>query len=178
MALLVLGFILPGAAQMPSGIPIQPGFDYKKLEGLWQRLALVAQGQEPIILGPEIQVFPLRKGDLSVGRNIVVRLTCRFIDFRYRNTGRSGVFNVFHTNGDLSTVHVVDTDYSDYLVLHTETAGECSLSLYARGTEMSDRMKKKFEDYVRSLGFSKADIKYQGKDDQCPLSQPTLENHP
>ncbi|KAH0615625.1 hypothetical protein JD844_005083, partial [Phrynosoma platyrhinos] len=68
-------------------------------------------------------------------------------------------------SGDLSTIHVVDTDYSGYLVLHTETAGNSALSLFARGLEVSESLKKKFEDYVRSLGFSKTDIKYLGQDD-------------
>ncbi|XP_042333683.1 epididymal secretory protein 4-like [Sceloporus undulatus] len=172
VVLLLLGLILPAVPHLASGIPVQPHFDYKKLAGLWHRLAMVAKGEDQFIIGPEIQISPMRKGDLSVGMNFIVRLACRFIDFRYRNAGQPGVFNVYHANGDLSTIHVVDTDYNGHLVLHTETAGNSALSLFVRGSDAPESLKKMFEDYVRSLGFSKTDIKYQSQDEQCPLSRP------
>ncbi|XP_061460336.1 epididymal secretory protein 4-like [Rhineura floridana] len=166
----ILGLGLVGTFHLADGIPVQPRFDYQRMEGMWHHIAMVNKGAEPDVVAGVIRIHPMPKGDLSVERNIVVRLACRAVNFRFRHADPPGKFTVFNAKGDQSNIHVVDTNYDGYLVLHTEIGQDTGLHLFARGLEVLDNIKEKFKGHVKSLGFSESDIQYPGKDEQCSMT--------
>ncbi|XP_072841107.2 neutrophil gelatinase-associated lipocalin [Pogona vitticeps] len=165
---LALGLIHACLAPFITGIPVQPGFRYKKVEGEWQCLAMAVRGAEPAVVASKIKIFPMPRGDLIVGRNIIVRLACSYFQFQYRNAGQPGVFNVFLLGEEPSKIHVVATDYTRYLMLHIQRGRDRALYLFGRELEVSDTTMKKFDHYVRSLGFS-GTVEYPPPDEECSL---------
>ncbi|KAJ6651959.1 hypothetical protein lerEdw1_015901 [Lerista edwardsae] len=158
-ALCVFGLILTCMLHLATGIPVQPGFNYEKMEGVWLRTAMALQGPESDAVGDHIRIRPMSKGDLSVDKTFEIRRTCRQGSSRFRHTSTPGKFNIFSW-GSQTTIHFVATDYKSYLVLHIQTADDRGLYLFVRGSEVSDSIKKKFEQHSESLGFSKSSIHY------------------
>ncbi|KAJ7308100.1 hypothetical protein JRQ81_008607 [Phrynocephalus forsythii] len=92
--LVALGLIQTCLARVDTKVPVQPGFQYKKLEGGWYAQAMVIRGFAPSVVAPKIKIFPLSNGDLDMGRNQKVLKSCQFVEHRYKNLGEPGVFKV------------------------------------------------------------------------------------
>ncbi|XP_053137736.1 uncharacterized protein LOC128338796 isoform X2 [Hemicordylus capensis] len=138
-------------------------------EGVWHRLGMVTKGEESEVMGVDIKISPLPKGNLDVQQRTLVRDSCRSFSVRFKRMDRSGRFTVLFATRGKSTVHVVDTDNEIYLLLHIETGKDVGLYLYARGVEASGALKKKFKTHAKNLGFSERDIKYPDRDVKCPF---------
>lgn len=160
---LALTCALPLAAE----IPVQPDFNYKNVEGVWHRVAMVLKGAEAEVVGAHIRIMPLTKGDLSVQKQIVIRRACRQVSSRFRHTNTPGQYYIFHSYNRKTTAHFVSTDYNSYLVLHIQSSSDTGLYLFARESEVMDTTLDTFQRQAESLGFSKRITLYPDVNVRC-----------
>nr|XP_020648941.1 lipocalin-like [Pogona vitticeps] len=147
-------------------IPVKPYLDMKKLAGKWHPIlrAKYDPTDQPFYT---YTMSPLNDGNVILKVEVPRVRACR-LNFVALYAIQPGVFE--NADGKL-TVHLVDTDYDNYHISHTERDNMAFMNLYGREKEVSEEVTKKFLDMAQKVMLNPMLLFYQHKTDLC-LSPP------
>ncbi|KAL8174231.1 UNVERIFIED_CONTAM: hypothetical protein K2H54_040663 [Gekko kuhli] len=165
-ALLIVVLTSVCVLQAGSDVPIQPDFDIQQFSGKWYPIALVMDRERL----KNIEVLdniaqPSDNGDLLLRVHYYQDGACGTNDIQFLQTDEPGKFTIA---GGLSTMRIVEIDYSSYCIFHIEAAGSNILHLYSREPQVSDAVKEKYMNHITSMQFPADNIHYEKRTGECP----------
>nr|KAF6483023.1 hypothetical protein HJG63_000547 [Rousettus aegyptiacus] len=135
LLLLTLGLGLAGAQQAAEEVPVQPGFDARKVEGRWLTIQLAASRAD--LVSPDdplrlaLHSIRSRDADLELVLFWTGEGVCRGMNVTVHPTGLQGQYRGSFEGGGSMLVHFVSTDYSSLILyVRFEDGGEVT-SLWA-----------------------------------------------
>uniref|UniRef100_A0A8C3YJI2 Lipocalin/cytosolic fatty-acid binding domain-containing protein n=1 Tax=Catagonus wagneri TaxID=51154 RepID=A0A8C3YJI2_9CETA len=173
LLLLTLGLGLAGAQKSPEDVPVQPGFDARKVEGRWLTVHLAASRAH--LVSP---ADPLRLALHSIctrGRDVELVLfwtgegVCKGLNITVHPTGLRGQYRGPLEGGGSLLLHFASTDYS-HLILYVrlQDAGEATSlwALLARRQPGDPRWRRQYLEFISKFHLQEAPV--FNLDAQCP----------
>nr|XP_020145025.1 major urinary protein 4-like isoform X1 [Microcebus murinus] len=160
LLLLSLGLALVCSHAQETGDPVTSNFDLSKISGDWYSIYLASDHKEKIEENGSMRVFverihALKNASLYFKFHTIVNGECSEIPLVCDSTGNDGECSVEYDGHTVA--HILETDYTDYLVYHVENSNNEGKSqimeLYGREPDVSTELKEKFVEYCRDHGI-------------------------
>ncbi|KAM6047404.1 lipocalin-15-like [Theristicus caerulescens] len=168
LALALLCLLRAGAE-----VSVQPGFDAEKFVGTWHLAAAVSNcsvflkmkdGMKSSII--TISFMP--EGNLAMKLVWPLPDKCQKFELLFQRGGQAGHYMAAQEKREL---HVVETDYSHYAIVHQlQQSGQepsIALQLLTREQDVSPQLLQKFEELIPTVGLTKDMLAVLPKSDQC-----------
>uniref|UniRef100_A0A8D0MH74 Lipocalin/cytosolic fatty-acid binding domain-containing protein n=1 Tax=Sus scrofa TaxID=9823 RepID=A0A8D0MH74_PIG len=176
LLLLTLSLGLAGAQKSPEDVPVQPGFDARKVEGRWLTIQLAASRAH--LVSP---ADPLRLALHSIwtrGQDVELVLfgigegLCQGLSVIVHPTGLRGQYQGPLEGGGSLLLHFVSTDYS-HLILYVrfQDGGEATSlwALLARRHLEDPQWQGRYLEFVSKFQLQEAPVfNLDDPDAQCP----------
>ncbi|XP_053226679.1 epididymal secretory protein 4-like isoform X1 [Podarcis raffonei] len=148
--------------EVPVPIPMMPDLDLKKLTGKWFPIAMVQYNkQKRPLFGYSME--PQEDGGLVFK-----------VDYPWDGQCLSKTVLVhpvkqaeFDSVDEKTTIHIVDTDYETYHIIHFLMEHMGMLQLYGREQTVADEVKEKFKTLATDLQFDPDAIAYVSENNLC-----------
>ncbi|XP_066110700.1 beta-lactoglobulin isoform X2 [Saccopteryx bilineata] len=174
LLLLTLGLGLASAQRTPEEVPVQPGFDARKVEGRWLTAQLAASQARLVSPADPLRMalhsIRTRDGDLEFVLFWRGEGVCKGVNVTVHPAGLQGQYQGSLEGGGRILVHIVSTDYSS-LILYVRVedgGGEVTnlWALLARRMPGDPEWLGRYLRYVREFHLQTAPV--FNLDAQCP----------
>ncbi|XP_039718930.1 beta-lactoglobulin [Pteropus medius] len=165
LLLLTLSLGLAGAQQAPDEVPVQPGFDARKVEGRWLTVQLAASRAD--LVSPEdplrlaLHSIRTRDTDLELVLFWTGEGVCRGVNVTIHPTGLRGQYRGSFEGGGSMLVRFVSTDYSSLILyVRVEDSGEVTdlWALLARSGPEDSKWRREFLRRIRGFRLQEVPV--------------------
>ncbi|KFO58566.1 Lipocalin, partial [Corvus brachyrhynchos] len=166
----ILGLALLGTLHAQDSIPVQADFQQDKLTGRWYSIGLASNSnwfkeKRHLMKMCTTIISATADGNLEVTSTYPKLDKCHKFELLFQQSGQAGHYVGLsgHLWGPLGAqekrdLHVMDTDYSHYAVLHeaqhSETEPSTALQLLTREQDVSPQLLQKFMELIPTMGLT------------------------
>ncbi|XP_015500073.1 lipocalin-15-like [Parus major] len=166
---LALLYLLQARAQ----VPVQLDLDTEKFAGVWHVTAIASNCSIFLKMRDGMKssmaiISFMPDGDLAMKLVWPLMHKCQKFQLLFQQSEQAGHYTGAQEKRDL---HVMETDYSHYAVLHEAHHGEAepstALQLLTREQDLSPQLLQKFMELIPTMGLTKDMLAILPKSDQC-----------
>ncbi|XP_062361644.1 lipocalin-15-like [Cinclus cinclus] len=159
--------------QAGAQVPVQPNLDTEKFAGVWHVTAIASNCSIFLKMKDGMKssmaiISFMPEGDLALKLVWPLMDKCQKFELLLQQSGQAGHYMGAQEKRDL---HVMETDYSHYAVLHeahhSEAEPSTALQLLTREQDVSPQLLQKFMQLISTMGLTKDMLAILPKSDQC-----------
>ncbi|KAJ6633646.1 hypothetical protein lerEdw1_014340 [Lerista edwardsae] len=173
----VLGLAMLCLLQAQAEVPIQPGFQQDQFVGNWYGIGFASNSRwfkekKSVMKMCTTVVTPMEDGNLEVASTYPKLDQCETRKTIFVRTAEPGRFTYTSTRtGSQHDVRVVETNYSEYALVHVKKTREAEsftmVTLYGRSKELRPELLQKFTQLALAEGLTEENILILPKTDRC-----------
>ncbi|KAM6372414.1 lipocalin-15-like [Pluvialis apricaria] len=154
-------------------VPVQPGFNAEKFAGMWHVAAAASNCSVFLKMkdGMKSSITTISftpEGDLAMKLVWPLPDRCQKFELLFQRSGQAGHYMAAQEARDL---HVMETDYSCYAIVHElKQSGQdahTALQLLTRDQGASPQLLQRFKELILTLGLTEDMMAVLPKSDQC-----------
>ncbi|XP_041908147.1 lipocalin-15-like isoform X2 [Corvus kubaryi] len=162
-----------GRLQVPTAFPNSTGDVLGQFAGMWHVTAIASNCSIFLKMKDGMKssmaiISFMPEGDLAMKLVWPLQDKCHKFELLFQQSGQAGHYVGAQEKRDL---HVMDTDYSHYAVLHeaqhSETEPSTALQLLTREQDVSPHLLQKFMELIPTMGLTEDMLAILPKSDQC-----------
>ncbi|KFR04325.1 Lipocalin, partial [Nipponia nippon] len=176
----ILGLALLGALHAQDGVPVQPDFQQDKITGRWYSIGLASNSnwfkeKKHLMKMCTTVISTTADGNLEVTSTYPKPDKCQTFELLFQRSGQAGHY-MGTIWGPLAAqekreLHVVETDYSHYAIVHQlQQSGQepsIALQLLTREQDVSPQLLQKLEELIPTMGLTKDMLAVLPKSGKC-----------
>ncbi|XP_012510239.1 PREDICTED: prostaglandin-H2 D-isomerase [Propithecus coquereli] len=178
MGLVLLGILGVLQTQAQAPVSVQPDFQQDKFLGRWFSAGLASNAswfreKKAVLSMCKSVVAPTADGALNLTSTFLRKDQCETRTMLLRPAGTPGSYSYQSPHwGSTYFVSVVETDYVEYALLHSEGSKGPGqdfrmATLYSRTQTPRAELKEKFTTFCEAQGFTEDTIVFLPRNDKC-----------
>ncbi|XP_071622259.1 lipocalin-15-like isoform X1 [Heliangelus exortis] len=159
--------------QAVAEVPLQPNFNAEKFAGMWRVTAVASNCPVFLKMKDDMKsstatISITSEGDLAMTLVWLLMGKCQKFEVLFQHSKEAGHYLAAQEQKEL---HVMETDYSHYAILHEVQRGgqepSTGLQLLTRDQNVSPQLLQKFKELIPSMGLAEEMLAVLPASDQC-----------